>query len=430
MPQEFEFEGKSIAERERAILVGLSSPVLGQDETSDEESLDELEALLETAGGVCAAKLLQRRDTPDPRTFIGKGKASEVRALARDTGASLIVLDNDLAPAQARALEEDTEIRVIDRSGLILDIFAERARTKEGKLQVELAQYKYVLPRLAGMWTHLVRQTASGGAGPIGTRGPGETQLETDRRHIRRKISHLENDLSEIRRARTVQRNLRERNRVKVIALAGYTNSGKSTLLNTLTGADIPANDRLFDTLDPTTRRLVLSGGREVLFSDTVGFIRKLPHHLIEAFRATLEELTYADVILHVIDISDPNHRRHEKVAEELLQRLGAGSIPTIKVYNKADMAGFDVPREPGSVCISALLSRNIDGLLEAITKALDANGENVSLLLPYSARALLDRIYKEGVVLGADYLPEGIAVQAVFSMGTPEWAERYRLRS
>jgi GTP-binding protein HflX len=427
LPQEFEFESRKISEREKAVLVGLSSPVLGEDATSDEESLDELEALLETAGGVCVEKLLQRRDAPDPRTFIGKGKASEVRALARDTGAALIVLDNDLAPAQARALEEDTEVRVIDRSGLILDIFAGRARTKEGKLQVELAQYKYVLPRLTGMWTHLVRQTASGGAGPIGTRGPGETQLETDRRHIRRRIQRLEDELSEIRRARTVQRSLRERNRVKVVAMAGYTNSGKSTLLNTLTGAGIPANDRLFDTLDPTTRRLVLPGGREVLFSDTVGFIRKLPHHLIEAFRATLEELTYADVILHIIDVSDPHHENHVKVAEELLRRLGAGSIPTIKVYNKADKADFDMPRDPGSVCISALRGRNIDALLDAITKALDADSENVSLLLPYSVPSLLDRIYREGVVLGTDYLAEGIAVRAVFTAGAPEWVERYR---
>ena len=269
---------------EKAILVGLSADCFRPEENATDESLDELEALLETAGGICEAKVLQNRHTPDPHSFIGEGKAQEVRTLLESTGATLVVFDNDLSPSQIRALEELTDATVLDRSALILDIFAQRAKTAEGRLQVELAQYQYLLPKLSGMGTSMSRL-----GGGIGTRGPGETKLETDRRHIRERITRLQAELDEVRRVRATQRERRVKNSMPVVALVGYTNAGKSTLLNALTGAGIPANDRLFDTLDTTTRRLKVSDHLEILLSDTVGFIAKLPHHLIEAFQATLE---------------------------------------------------------------------------------------------------------------------------------------------
>ncbi|KAB4600589.1 GTPase HflX, partial [Bacteroides thetaiotaomicron] len=268
-----------------------------------------VEKSTETAGGVSVGMALQNRDAPDPRTFIGEGKLEEIRALVEAEEADMVIFDNSLSPSQQRVLTEELGVQVLDRSALILDIFAQRARTREGRLQVELAQYKYLLPRLTGMWGHLVRQTASGGKSPIGTRGPGETQLETDRRHIRKKLAKLEEDLTQVRRVRATQRERRIKNEVPVVAIVGYTNAGKSTLLNALTGADIPANNRLFDTLDTTTRTLEISDTCTVLLSDTVGFIAKLPHHLVEAFKATLEELTFADLVLHVIDASNPEWR-------------------------------------------------------------------------------------------------------------------------
>lgn len=302
---------------EKAILVGLCADCFAPEENATEESLEELEALLETAGGTCAAKILQKRHAPDPHSFIGAGKAQEMRQLLENTGANLVVFDNDLSPSQIRALEELTEATVLDRSALILDIFAQRAKTAEGRLQVELAQYQYLLPKLSGMGKSMSRL-----GGGIGTRGPGETKLETDRRHIRERITRLQGELEEVRRVRATQRERRIKNSVPVVALVGYTNAGKSTLLNRLTDAGIPANDRLFDTLDTTTRRLRVSDHLEVLLSDTVGFIAKLPHHLIEAFQATLEELKYADLLLHVIDASDPNREAHIQVAERLIERL------------------------------------------------------------------------------------------------------------
>ena len=294
---------------DRAVLVGLNAGCLSREENATESSMEELSALLETAGGICVGTVLQNKDTPDPRTFIGEGKVAEVKELVQAAGATMVIFDNALSPSQQRVLSDELGVAVLDRSALILDIFAQRARTKEGRLQVELAQYKYLLPRLTGMWGHLVRQTASGGKSPIGTRGPGETQLETDRRHIHRKIAKLEEDLKEVRRVRGVQRERRIKNEMPVVAIVGYTNAGKSTLLNALTGSDIPANNRLFDTLDTTTRTLEISDTCTVLISDTVGFISKLPHHLVEAFKATLEELSFADLLLHVIDSSNPEWR-------------------------------------------------------------------------------------------------------------------------
>ena len=291
---------------DRAVLVGLNAFSMSQEENATEETMEELAALLETAGGETVGVVTQSKDSPDPRTFIGEGKVAEVKELVQAMDANMVVFDNALSPSQQRALTEDLGVAVLDRSALILDIFAQRARTKEGRLQVELAQYKYLLPRLLGMWKHLERQE-----GAIGTRGPGETQLESDRRHIRKKISKLEGDLKEVRRVRATQRERRIKNEVPVVAIVGYTNAGKSTRLNHLPGAESPANDRLFDTLDTTTRTLEISDTCTVLLSDTVGFIRKLPHHLVEAFKATLEELEYADLLLHIIDASNPQWREH-----------------------------------------------------------------------------------------------------------------------
>lgn len=293
--------------RDYAVLVGLRSPVLGAD-SADEESLAELSALVETAGAESVGTILQNREKPDPHSFIGEGKVEEVKRMVENSDATMVIFDNDLSPSQIRVLTELCGVQVLDRSGLILDIFAQRARTKEGCLQVELAQYQYLLPRLIGMWSHLERQGGTGGS-PIGTKGPGETQLETDRRHIRRKIDKLKEELEEVRRVRATQRQRRQKNEIPVVAIVGYTNAGKSTLLNAITGAGIPANNRLFDTLDTTTRLLTVSDTLDVVISDTVGFIRKLPHQLVEAFKATLEELEYADLLLHVIDLSNPECR-------------------------------------------------------------------------------------------------------------------------
>lgn len=279
-------------------------------ERSDTGSMAELSALCETAGIEVLAEVIQSRPSPEPKTFVGLGKLLEVRELAQNLEADLLVFDNELSPSQAKNIEDMLKIRVLDRSGLILDIFSERAMSREGQLQVELAQYEYLLPRLSGMWAHLASQTASGGSSPVGTRGPGETQLETDRRTIRRRISALKKSISELRRVRSVSRATRLKNEIPQVALIGYTNSGKSTLMNSLTDAEVSANDRLFDTLDTKAKKLRLSATSEVILTDTVGFIRKLPTDLIEAFKATLEELTWADLLLHVVDISGPDRLR------------------------------------------------------------------------------------------------------------------------
>lgn len=394
------------------MLVGLWAENLSPEERATDESLKELEALLETAGGVSVATVLQRRSSPEPRTLIGDGKVQEVKGLLESEGAKLVVFDNELSPSQMRALSEDLKVRVLDRSSLILDIFAQRARTKEGRLQVELAQYKYLLPRLTGMWTHLERQ--AGTSGGIGLRGPGETQLETDRRHIRRKIAKLEEELEEVRRVRATQRRLREKKGLPVVALVGYTNAGKSTLLNALTGAGIPARNRLFDTLDTTTRLLRAGESLEVLLSDTVGFIRKLPHHLVEAFKATLEELQYADVILHVIDISNPDWPEQAEVVNRLIAELEAESTPRIEVYNKCDLVPqVIVPRGERKVAVSARTGAGLDQLLQEIESILAAAQRRVALSIPYADSAVVDRLYREGAVLRVEYGEEGIEVEA-----------------
>lgn len=401
-------------EREKVVIAGLNAAALPERERSTPESMEELAALVSTAGGECMARLMQTRDAPDPRTFFGEGKTGELRALAETNGCTLCVFDNELSPAQTNALADELGIRVMDRNALILDIFAERASTREGRLQVELAQYNYLLPRLTGMWKHLVRQTASGGSSPIGTRGPGETQLETDRRHIRRRIDKLEEELESVRRVRSTQRRRREKNHIPVAALVGYTNAGKSTLLNALTGAGIPANDRLFDTLDTTTRRLRI-GPSEILVSDTVGFIRKLPHTLVEAFKATLEELTYADLILHVIDASSPEWREQMAVAEDLIAELGASETPRIEVFNKSDrFTGEIIPETAHSVRVSALTGEGLDRLLTLMEKSLSRDRRRVILEVPYQDAGVTKLLHERGEILRTEYLDDCIELEAV----------------
>ena len=389
--------------KDRVILVGLSSPKLERREQADEESMKELAALVETAGSESIATVLQNLPSPNPRTFIGEGKVAEIRDLIAAEHATMVIFDNDLSPSQMRVLTEECKVQVLDRSALILDIFAQRARTKEGRLQVELAQYKYLLPRLTGMWTHLERQ--AGTSGSIGSRGPGETQLETDRRHIHRKVDKLKEELEEVRRVRGTQRQRRMKNDIPVVAIVGYTNAGKSTLLNQLTDAGIPANNRLFDTLDTTSRLLTVSDTLDVVISDTVGFIRKLPHQLVEAFKATLEELEYADLLLHVIDISNPEWEQQVRVVEDLIVELGAQQLPRIDVYTKADLVSREIlPHGENVVCLSAKTGAGVEDLIRKLDEKLDKGTRRVTIHLPYDKAGMLDMLYREAKVESVEY--------------------------
>lgn len=408
--------------KEKVILVGLNCPIFKEEETSDEITLSELAALVETAGGEPLATVLQNRPAPDARTFIGEGKCEEVRALADAHEADLIIFDNELSPSQLRSLEELTGHTVLDRPALILDIFAQRARTGEGKLQVELAQYQYILPRLAGLGKAMSRL-----GGGIGTRGPGESKLESDRRHIRRRIDKLRSELEQVRQVRAVQRRQRKKTELPMVAIVGYTNAGKSTLLNQLTGAGIEANNRLFDTLDPTTRKRRISDTQEVLLSDTVGFIRKLPHHLVSAFKATLEELQYADLLLHVVDISDPLWESQAATVEKVIGQLGAGEIPRVMVYNKADRCDI-LPHFADGVLFSARTGEGTEALLHAMEAALGRGKHVMQLLIPYSDGGVLDMLHREAEVRSVEFAEAGTLVEAVVDDKTCGRMQKYKV--
>lgn len=398
--------------QDRAVLVGLNADCFTKEQTATDETLEELEALLETAGGFCTAKVLQNRHTPDAHSFIGEGKAQEVRMLAEATESTMVIFDNELSPGNIRALEEIIGVPVLDRSALILDIFAQRAKTREGRLQVELAQNKYLLPRLSGMGTSLSRQ-----GGGIGTRGPGETKLETDRRIIRERVNRLEAELEQVRQVRSVQRGRRIKNSIPVVAIVGYTNAGKSTLLNKLTGAGIPANNRLFDTLDTTSRQLTVSDNLDVVLSDTVGFIAKLPHHLVNAFHATLEELEYADLLLHVIDSADPNREEHIAVVDKLIAQLAKPGTPVLRCYNKSDLVSpEDIPTGDDVVAISAANGTGCAALLAAIERALERARHHVMLCLPYSMGGQVETLHDNAQVLRVDYTADGIEIETVLN--------------
>ena len=389
----------------RAILIGADTG-----EYDAESSMDELSELAKTAGAEELARVLQKREAYEPATVIGEGKLAEVKELCGSLGAELLIFDCELTASQIRNVEDETDVRVIDRTMLILDIFAGRAVSREGKLQVELAQLKYRLPRLMGIGASLSRL-----GGGIGTRGPGETQLETDRRHIRRRIDKLSAELKELEERRGYARDRRKKDSVQVGAIVGYTNAGKSTLLNQLTGAGIPANNRLFDTLDTTSRLLTVSDNLDVILSDTVGFIAKLPHHLVDAFRATLEELEFADLLLHVIDASDPHLEEHIAVVDRLISQLAKPETPVLKCYNKADLVySDDIPVGKNIVAISAKRGINMDGLLKAIESALNHARHHIVVRLPYAMGGMVETLHDGAQVKKVDYTPEGIEIEAV----------------
>ena len=393
-----------------AVLVTIAESTSMLDEC--ERSLAELERLLNTAGGECFAKIIQVKDKFDPRTCIGKGKVEEIAALCKNNDISLVVFDFELTPAQIRNLENDIgDVTVIDRSMLILDIFALHAVSGEGKLQVELAQLKYSAPRLTGKGVELSRQ-----GGGIGSRGPGESKLETDRRHLHEKIVALERKLAELEHNRSVMRAQRDRSGLTKIALVGYTNAGKSTLLNKMTGADVLAEDKLFATLDPTTRKMELETGESVLLTDTVGFIRKLPHHLVKAFKSTLDEVVYADILLVVSDVNDPEVEEHLEVTKGVIDELGASDKPIIYVYNKCDLSegtSYAI-KSDNSVCLSAYRGDGIEMLIELIIAEIRKGKRECLLSIPYSEQNALNQLYNLYNVVSVDYLDDGIAVKVI----------------
>lgn len=397
---------ENIDEPEICVLVGVDT---GEFDAS--VSIDELEELAATAGANVFAKLIQKRDKPDNATYVGEGKLVELRDLCSSNDIDLLIFDGELTPSQQRNIEALTDVRVIDRTMLILDIFALNARTGEGKLQVELAQLKYSLPRLGGKGTEMSRL-----GGGIGTRGPGESKLESDRRHIHRRINALEQQLKTLEKRRNLMRERRRKNSFTTVALVGYTNAGKSTLLNALTDAGVLAENKLFATLDPTSRALKLPDGRTVLLVDTVGFISRLPHELVEAFKSTLEEVVYADLILNICDASDMEYEEHLKVAKQVIANLGAGGKPVLTVYNKCDKApNLRFFGESGNdVRISALKKIGLDNLLEKICSVLANTRRKVKILLPYSDGANASKIRKEGAVISEEYRDDGIYMEAV----------------
>jgi len=390
-----------------------------------EDSLEELGQLANTAGAEVLGAIFQKLETPSPSHYIGKGKLKELMELRAEFPYDLVIFDDELSPTQQRNLEEALGVKVIDRTALILDIFAKRAQTKEGRLQVELAQHEYLLPRLAGQWTHLERL----GAG-IGTRGPGETQLETDRRHIRQKIAHLKQELERVRNHRALYRHRREVEGIPVVALVGYTNAGKSTLLNALAGADVVAEDKLFATLDPTTRRITLPSGQQALLTDTVGFIQKLPHSVVAAFRATLEELEEADVLLHVLDITHENAAEQSQTVMDVLTELGLSEKPLVTAFNKVDRllpeiaepveAEAAIAEEsvemaagyPNAVLVSAEKKWGLGALLERIEDVLARTWVDVRLCIPYREGAIVSLLRERGQIRAEAHEPRGIEIE------------------
>lgn len=395
--------------QEVALLVSVDTG-----EFDAEVSIDELEELAHTAGAEVIGKVIQKKEAPEKATFVGVGKLAEIISFITENPVDLLIFDSELSPSQQRNLERLTKVRVIDRTMLILDIFAARARTSEGKLQVELAQLKYSLPRLAGQGASLSRL-----GGGIGTRGPGETKLESDKRHIRRRIDKLQEELKALEKRRNQMRRRREKDGVQTVAIVGYTNAGKSTLMNALTQAGVLAENKLFATLDPTSRALILPDGRQVMLVDTVGLIRRLPHKLVEAFKSTLEEAAEATVILNVCDASDEHSAEHLEVTRELLTELGCESKPIISVMNKCDLVGdiYSMPTFGKTVMISALKERGFDELLDAILKELPPTRRKAELLLPFSAGAIAAQIRKDGVVEEEEYRPEGLYMRAIIDM-------------
>ena len=399
---------------ERVILVGVA--VAGSVEAA-ERSVDELRRLAETAGAEVLDAMVQRRAKPDAGTFIGKGKARELAATVRALGADTVIMDDELSPGQLRHLEELVDAKVIDRTVLILDIFAQHATSREGKAQVELAQLSYMLPRLRGWGESLTRVgSGMGSGGPIGTRGPGETKMEVDRRRIRRRITKLRRDLVDMARTRDVKRRGRERAGVPAVALVGYTNAGKSTLLNRLSGAGVLVEDKLFSTLDPTTRRLDLPGGRGATFTDTVGFIAKLPHDLVEAFKSTLEEVARADLVVHLVDAAQSDPGGQMAAVRAVLGEVGASDVPELPVLNKADLLD-EITRArlarqfPGVPMLSAATGEGLPELLVAIAARLPHPEVDLAVLVPYDRGDLLDRAHREAEILEVEHIGDGTRV-------------------
>ncbi len=386
-----------------------------------ESSMKELEELAKTAGAV-VAQVIQKRSAPEPATVIGEGKIEELRDLANKLDADLVIFDCELTASRIRNIEDIVNVRVIDRTMLILDIFAGRAVTNEGKLQVELAQLKYRLPRLAGIGASMSRL-----GGGIGTRGPGETKLETDRRHIRSRITKLEENLKELEKRRSFSRSRRKKDNVLTAAIVGYTNAGKSTLLNNLTGANVLAEDKLFATLDLTSRGIELPDGRTVLVIDTVGLIRRLPHNLVEAFKSTLEEAASADIILHVLDISDGEAAEKAETTSMLLTELGCGEIPVINVLNKCDLLKNNIPESSDTVKICAKTGEGFDRLLRAVAENLPESSKRISLLLPYDKGGLTAKIRENGKVFSEEYTENGIKVDALADITVIKELEPYK---
>ena len=409
----------------RAVLVGIEMDRITREEA--EKGLDELERLLDTAGGETVAKVIQSKSTPDPRTLIGSGKVKEIKELCENNEIELCVFDVELSPSQIKNLEDGIDVRVIDRSMLILDIFALHATTGEGKLQVELAQLKYTAPRLVGKGAEMSRL-----GGGIGTRGPGESKLEIDRRHMKRRITALEEELRVLDKNRMTMRAARDRSQIPKLAIVGYTNAGKSTLLNRLTDAGILAEDKLFATLDPTTRKFTLPCGEDVLLTDTVGFINKLPHHLVKAFKSTLDEAVFADILMIVIDASDPEYASQLDVTENILAELGASGKPTLYVFNKCDLSANELPvvgrqAESSSVVyISAKTGEGVDALIEKVESIILSGKKRTTFRIPNDQQGAVSQLYKLASVESVDYGAEYVTVVAMADKKARGMMERY----